>query len=115
MSYRRRSYLSKTNVTIHWSSKSSAYAIKFEDTHNWNQMQILIQYLKNIPYGERDYDPDNKIWFLVEKYIEPFKEMVTLMSQYFELDFQAKPTGDTFKGNFIPIDVYLDRFKQLTG
>jgi hypothetical protein len=120
MPYRRRpSWLDSspttTKVSIHWSSKSSAFAIKFSDTKNWNQMQILIQYLKNIPYGERDYDPETKVWFLIEKYIEPFKEMVSLMNQFFSLDFTPKPTEQTNQAVFIPVDVYLDKFKNLTG
>jgi hypothetical protein len=118
--YKRRpswkdSYPTQTKVSIYWSNKSSAYTIKFSDTENWNQMQILIQYMKKIPLGERDYDPDNKIWFLIEKYIESFKEMVTLMNQFFTLDFQAKPTGQTNQAIFIPVDVYINKFHDLTG
>jgi hypothetical protein len=121
MSYKRRhsyydpSYPSTTKVSIHWSNKSASYAIKFADTKNWNQMQICIGYLKNITYGERDYDSENKVWFLIEKHIGAFKEIITSLNQYFELDFIPKPENQVNIHQFIPIDVYFDRFKNLTG
>jgi hypothetical protein len=102
-----------TKVSIYWSQKASAYSIKFMDTHHWDEMQIFIQYLKNIPYGERDYDPDNKTWFLIEKHLGGFKQMLEMIPQHFTVDFQEKPT-QAFQGSFVPIDIYLDKFKTLT-
>lgn len=120
MSYRRRysgfrSYESgPTTVTIHWSNKSGAYAIKFNDTRHWDKMQICIQYIKNFPYGERDYDPDNKTWFLVEKHISGLKQMLELMPESFTVDWQEKPSN-TPTATFVPMEVYLNRFKDLAG
>jgi hypothetical protein len=123
MSYKRRytglnsNYNYKSNVptrvTIHWSMSYSAYAIKFENTYHWEQMQIFIQYLKNLPYGERDYDPDNKIWYLMEKHLSGFKQMLEMIPQHFTVDFVEKPS-QTFQGNFVSVDTYLDKFQTLT-
>ena len=120
MAYRRqwkpRDYnTGPTKVTVHWSMKASAYAIKFLDTRHWNEMQIFITYLKGIPYGERDYNPDEKIWYLMEKHIDPFREMLKHMNQYFQEDFQGKAENQAFVGTFVSIDTYLDKFKELTG
>jgi len=79
-------------------------------------MQVFISYLNKLPYGERDYDPDNKIWYLAEKHIEAFMEMMKLMpSTIFDHDFQKKPEGQAFQTTFVPIDVYLDKFRELSG
>lgn len=128
MSYKRRSAWSTdystpsvTRVMVHWSTKSSAYSITFSDTRNWNEMQILIGYIKNIPMHERDVQMDDTgpkkvwIWYLHEKHIIAFNEMVSALSQYFVLDFVAKPSGQTNMAVFIPVDVYLDSFKKHTG
>ncbi len=121
MSYRRRysgvGYRGSSNpttVTIHWSTKSSAYAIKFNDTYHWDQMQIFIQYLKNIPYGERDYDPDNKIWYITEQHLPNFRNMMEMIPEHFKIDFQGKPENQAFTGKFVSVDTYLDKFKELT-
>jgi hypothetical protein len=105
---------STTKVTIHWSNKSAAFAIKFCDTKHWNEMQIAIQYIKNFPYGERDYDPENKVWFLVEKHIPGLKTILEALPQYFEIDYQEKPTNQTNTHTFVPIDVWIEKFKSLT-
>ncbi len=121
MSYRRRysgvGYSrsgNPTTVTIHWSTKSSAYAIKFNDTYHWDQMQIFIQYLKNIPYGERDYDPENKVWYLMEKHLDGFKSMMEMIPEHFVIDFQGKPENQPYVGKFVSVDTYLDQFQILT-
>ena len=103
-----------TKVCIYWSQKASAYSIKFMDTHHWDEMQIFLQYLRNIPYGERDYDPDNKVWYLTDKHLVGFKQMLEMIPQHFTVDFQEKQ-AQAFQGSFIPIDIWLDKFKDLTG
>ena len=120
MSYRRQSvwshsYSGKTKVTIEWSNKSGAYAIKFHDTKHWNEMKIFIDYIKNFPIGERDYDAENKIWFLIEKHTTGFIEMIKMMPDKFELNYTEKPTGQVNMAVFVPVDVYLERFHSLTG
>jgi len=104
-----------TTVTIHWSQKSSAFAIKFQDTKHWNEMQIALAYIKNFPYGERDYDPENKIWFLVEQHVPGLKTILENLPQYFSVDFIDKPTGGTNHGTFVPIDTWIEKFTSLTG
>jgi hypothetical protein len=104
-----------TTVNIYWSTKSSAYAIKFEDTHHWNEMQIFIKYLNSIPYGERDYDAENKIWYLMEQHIVGFKKMMEMIPEHFKINFTEKPANEQFKGKFVSVDTYLDRFKNISG
>lgn len=110
-----------TRVTIHWSQKHGAYAIKFGDLKHYNELQIVMLTMKSQPYGEYQYDPDEKIWYLMEKHIDKiltifkqFKEHPNTAS-YFDVDYQEKPIGQTNTATFVPIDVYLDRFKELTG
>jgi hypothetical protein len=126
MSYRRntswsRSYSSITRVSVHWSAKSSAYSVNFSDTHHWNEMQVLINFIKSLNVAERDVQCDETgpkkvwTWYFIEKYVDAFNEMVKLMPTIFELDFMPKPTGQTNTSQFVPIDVYLTRFQTLTG
>lgn len=130
MAYKRRpnwdwngSYEAKTKVLVHWSNKSSAYSINFSNTYNWDKMQVLIGYIKNIPYGERDQDviegtngqKKTWTWFIDEKYVEGFNALVNLMPESFDLDFVQKPVGQSYNSKFVPVDIYLDKFKQLTG
>ena len=104
-----------TKVSIDWSNKSGAYAIKFHDTYHWDQMQVFLSYIKNFPMGERDYDPVGKIWYLIEQHIGGFIEMLKLVPQYFEYEFNAKPVGQTNVAKFVPTEVYLERFLKLSG
>jgi hypothetical protein len=129
MSYRRRSnwqnsyssYSSITRVSVHWSAKSSAYSVNFSDTKHWNEMQVLIGFIKGLNVGEKDVLCDESsgkkvwTWYFIEKYVDAFNEMVKLMPTIFELDFMSKPTGQTNMAQFIPVDVYLSRFLELTG
>lgn len=120
MAYRRNtswanSYSSVTKVLIHWNNKSAAYSIKFTDTKHWNEMQIAISYIKNFPYGERDYDAENKVWFLIEKHIPALRAILDGLPQFFQIDFVEKPIGQTNTHTFVPIDIYFDKFKTLTG
>lgn len=129
MTYKRQSawrpsdssYSSKTKVMVHWSNKSSAYSINFSNTNHWTEMQILIGYIKNIPYGERDTQCDDSsgkkvwTWYLIEKHITAFNEMVKALDLFFELDFVEKPVGQTSQSVFISVDVYLDKFKNIVG
>jgi hypothetical protein len=130
MSYRRRSiwdrsYTSVTKVSVHWSSKSSAYMVNFSDTHHWNEMQVLFNFIKGLDVSEKDCQCDESsgkkvwTWYFVEKYLEPFKALVESFGGQaggiFEIDIIAKPIGGSNQSIFVPVDVYLDRFKTLTG
>lgn len=121
MSYYKRPWKNRpsgpTKVTLAWSQKSSAYALKFHDTQHWNEMQIFITYLKTIPYGERDYNPEDKTWFFVEKYLPQIQSMLAPLEQagIFVTEFQEKPANQTFTGKFVSIDTYIDDFKVLSG
>lgn len=115
-SYRSRRWGGPTKVTVHWSNKYNAYAINWQDTNHWNEMQPFISFLKSIPYGERDYDADNRIWYLAEQHLDKFMAMLDLMpSSIFEKDFQKKPDNQTNFHTFVSVDTYLDKFKELTG
>jgi hypothetical protein len=129
MSYRRRSYLdnnwsqSTTKVTVSWSSKSSAYSVNFSNTKHWNEMQVLINFIKNLNVGEKDCQMDDSsgkkvwTWYFVEQYLEPFKALVDSFAgaNIFEWEHIPKPTGNSNTSIFVPNDVYLERFKTLTG
>jgi hypothetical protein len=130
MSYRRRSYYNenwkqntKTIVSVHWSNLYPAYDITFSNTYHWDEMQVLISWIKKIPYGERDCSvsigSNGKniwTWNFIEKYVEPFNMMVSMMEN-FELDFIKKPEAqnDLYAPRFIPTEVLLDKFKEITG
>ena len=129
MSYKRRRslwtepYNIVTTVSVHWSQKSSAYMVNFSDTKHWNEMQILINFIKGLDVSEKDVQMDDSTgkkvwtWYFVEKYIEPFKALVDSFAgaNIFTLDFIPKPSSQTNTSIFVPVDVYLERFKTLTG
>lgn len=122
MAYRRRSYVSNygpqpTKVLLHWSTKANAYSLRWMDTKHWTEMQIFITYLKSLPYGDYEYDPDNKTWFFMEKYLPHIQAMFDGLKSVncFDVDFQEKPIGGGFVGKFVSIDKYLDTFKILSG
>jgi hypothetical protein len=128
MSYKRRSVWQDsfgsshiTSVYVHWSQKSSAYMITYSDAKNFNEMMILNGYIKNQPQGEKDVQMDDSsgkkvwTWYLHEKHIIAFNEMVKAMPNHFKLDFIEKPTGQTNMSMFIPVDVYLTKFKNIVG
>lgn len=123
MSYRRRSNPffndsygnNKTKVTIHWSPVSSAYAIKFNDMRHYQLMVPMLNYMKSKPYGEYQYDPENKIWYLMEQHIEDLRVLLDTLKEYFEVDFVEKQENNSFTPTVIPVGTYLDRFKSITG
>src|SRR5579859_367475 len=136
MAYRRRSawsssynnsYDNKTKITIQWSNKSGAYSISFSNMFHYTMLdkngnkidgpiKILHQYMKNLGYGNFDFDPDTKTWFLQEKFIDGFKTMAECFPEKLEVDFTKKPDNNqTFQNTFIPTAVYLDRFKNISG
>jgi hypothetical protein len=128
----------KTKVTVHWSSNAGAYQIQFHGSRIWqgkwmfpskerfSQVKdVLAAYIMKIPYGERDQkcvittpdivnNPENKLetwyYYLVEKSADG-----TMMSNDFELDFVPKPVGEINTSKFVPVEVYLDKFKEITG
>ena len=103
-----------TKVTIQWSVASVAYTIKFHDTYHWDEMMVIKSAIQQFPYGEQMYDPDNKIWYLIEKHINGIKIMLELMPNIFELTFIEKPIQD-FQGKFVSVDTYIKSFERLTG
>jgi DnaJ domain len=119
MGYKRRSwqYSNPTKVQLHWSNKSSAYSLKFLDTSHWTEMQIFITLLNSYPYGDREYDPDNKIWYFMEKYLPEIQALFELLSpqKVFDVDFIEKPTGQAFVGTFVSNDTFFKTFNSLTG
>lgn len=118
MPYRRRTNLNyPTKVLLHWSQKANAYSLKWQDTHHWTEMQIFITYLKSLPYGDYEYDPDNRTWFFMEKYLSNIQAMFDGLKSVgcFDVDFQEKMEGWSFIGNKdIDIGKYLDLFKSIT-
>lgn len=106
----------KTKVMIHWSPLSSAYSVKFMDMKHYNLIQPILSYMKSKPYGEYLYDPDNKIWFLIEKHVPGLRAMLDVLKEYFEIDFIEKQEGHSFnQSQEIPTEVWIKKFKQLTG
>lgn len=104
-----------TKTIVHWSAKNGAYYIKWMDTNHWDEMQVMINYIKGFPYGEREYNPDDKSWLLIEKHINGLKTMIEMIPSHFTLDWQEKPLEQATTTKFIPMDVHLDNFKTITG
>lgn len=106
-----------TRVFLHWSNKTGGYTLKWENTNHWNEMQPFISYLKTLPWGEYEYDVDTKTWGFTEKYLPQIQAMFDTLkpANVFDVDFQGKPDNQTNFASFISIDVYLDKFKNITG
>jgi hypothetical protein len=132
MSYRRKTYFrdyytpSTTRVSVHWSAKSSAYSVLFSDKKHWNEMQVLINFIKGLNVGEKDCQMDDSsgkkiwTWYFAEQHLDAFKALVDSfavndVNSTFDWDFTGKPSGQTNQSVFIPNDVYLNRFRDLTG
>jgi len=113
---RRRYYNNRpTKVFLHWDSNIGAYSFKFNDTFHWDQMQGVLTWVKQtfIIAVERDYDPDTKTWFLKDMHIKELKMLLENIRE-FTLDFIEKP-DDAYVPNFVPMDQYLNTFKEITG
>lgn len=106
-----------TPVDIYWSQKASAYALKFQNTYHWNEMQPFMSYLKAQPYGEWEYDPQDKTWFFIEKHLPKIQEMFDVLKPVnaFNVTFTQKPEGQTNAAVLVPIEVYLEKFKNISG
>ena len=104
-------------MTISWSQQYSAYALKFLDTHHFQEMTPIISFIKSNPYGEYTYDPDSKIWYFAEKHLNNVKFLIeTMGASIFDLHFQEKPPLNySFSSKIISIDSYLQQFHTLTG
>lgn len=113
--YYRQNY--PTKITITWSQQYSAYALKFLDTGHYQEMTPIMNFIKSNPYGEYTYDPDNKIWYFHEKYLETVRKIIDAFgSSIFELNFVEKPPLNySFLAKTISVDTYLQRFQDLTG
>lgn len=133
-----------TKVSIHWSFKASAYQIYFHKNGKWfptkerfqKIQSILITFINNLPYGEKEkqvkisqedvYDMKartNKTqevqdwtYFIHEKHVNNFRNLVEMMPEDFEVDFIEKPLEtNTFTSKFVPVEVWLDKFKEITN
>ena len=106
-----------TKVTIQWSQQYSAYALKFQDTHHFQEMSPIMNFIKSNPYGEYTYDPDNKIWYFAEKHLAQVRILVDAFGpNIFDVNFQEKPPLNySFTSKTISVDTYLDDFVNLTG
>jgi len=140
--YSRKSHIyydkyQKTRVSIHWSNKASAYAIHFEKLPNskwfaggkerFQKIQTaFIGFINNLPYGEKEKvikidivnneEVQDWTYYIHEKHLNNFRNLVELMPEDFEIDFIEKPDETArFTSKFIPIDVWLDKFKEITG
>jgi hypothetical protein len=108
---------SPTSVDIIWSQQYGAYAVKWMDTGHFQEMQPVINYMKGKPYGEYTYDPDNKIWYIAEKYIQ---DVLTLLNAFgdtiFKVNFVEKPLhSNMISAPVISVDTYLNNFHAITG
>lgn len=110
-------YIGPTKVDLYWSQKAGSYTIKWHDTNHFDEMKPIMSYLKMQPYGEWQYDPDNKIWYFMEKYLANVLAMLDTLKplNIFDVTFVPKPENQVFQTKFISIDTYLDKFKVLTG
>lgn len=108
---------SKTKITVSWSHKAGAYQVVFgKFGPNYNLAQTLMSFMKSQPYGEYDYDPDNKIWYLHEKHIPSLRTMVETLKDYFEEEFIQKPDeNNLLQEQKIPVEVWIQKYKTLTG
>lgn len=106
-----------TQVDLYWSQKYGAYALKWHDTYHWDEMQPFMSYLKSAPYGEYQYDPDEKIWYFMEKYLSNIRAMFDALApaHVFSVNFVEKPQAQTNFVKFISIDTYIGTFNKLTG
>jgi hypothetical protein len=136
----------KTKVSIHWSNKASAYQIIFNKTGQYYPTKerfskikdVLISYISKLPYGEKEmqvnirhedvYNSKTGVtskqevqdwtYYIHEKHLNNFRNLVEMMPEDFEVDFVEKPINDNnngFQSRFTPTEVYLDRFKEITG
>lgn len=122
----RRSYGYKHNwndnkqvqVTLAWNSLVGAYDLKFDSIYGdqkWAKVKSIIAWLKmTIPYGERDYDDQTKIWTIHEKYFSQLRDVLNAIGNEFSVTCVEKPVGSTAI-KFTPIETYFDIFKSASG
>jgi len=116
---RYRNYPS-TPVSIYWSQKYGAYALKFSNTQHFNEMTPIINFLKSKPYGESTYDPTDKVWYFAEEHLGSVRYLFKAFgTSIFTLSLQEKPTntGHSYlQGQkVISTDQHFSRFAELTG
>lgn len=113
--YRHRNY-GPTRVTLYWNNTLGMYSLKWADTHNWDKMQECIRIIKQtIPGTERDYSgPPENTWYIHEKHAAVLKVLLENIRE-FDFEFIAKPEGQTNTVKYTPTDIYIAKFKELTG
>lgn len=123
-SYKRRDrsyYRSNipTVIQINWSMKYDSYALKFMDTHHFQEMQPIMNLIKQQPYGDWLYESDTKIWYFKESLLAQVRTLIDafITANIFTLDFQEKPNESNrlLGKKDIPIETYFLKFEQLTG
>lgn len=114
--FQNRNY-GPTPVDIYWSVQYNAYACKWKNTAHFAEMTPIINYFKAQPYGDCIYDPDNKVWYFMEKYLDQVKILLNAFGPtIFTINFQQKPDfTNQFLASKIPStdDLFL-RFEKLT-
>lgn len=125
MAYRRssgnyNSWANKAvNVTLAWNSLVGAYDLKFDEirgNEKWGKVKSIIAWIKmTIPYGERDYDDEHKIWTIHEKYFTQLRDILMAIGSEFNVTVVERPAGGAPTVAFTPLSVYFDIFKDTSG
>ena len=115
-----------TVIHIHWSQKSGSYSVKYGDLKHFEELKMFNLYMKTRPWGEYEYDSENKIWYLHEKHLQGLLDIIAPLGpvtdknpntlHHFDIDLQGKPAnGNIFQSQFVPIDKYKKIFADLSG
>jgi hypothetical protein len=113
--YMRRYNSGKTSVSLAWNPALGAYDLKFNNTNNWDKIQGVLIWLKQtIPSHERDYNIETKVWGIHEKHVPVLKKLLELITD-FDFIFIEKPEQEVSFTTFVPLDVYKQTFKEITG
>lgn len=105
-----------TPVSLSWNTSLGMYSLIFANTNHWDEMQECIRTLKQmIPLSERDYTgPPEYTWYIHEKWSEPMRVLLENI-KVFDFTFIGKPEGQTSTVKYIPTDIYLASFTNLSG
>ena len=85
--------LPKVTVSITWDCiTNAAYRVSFTNIgRHWSKCEIIITFIKQtIPTSQREYDPDLKMWFVGESYIQSIVDMCSAIPD-FDVCFTPKP------------------------
>lgn len=112
----RNSY-GKAKISIAWNNLIQAYDISFTPNGHWLDCETIITYIKmQIPSGDRDYNPQTKIWGVKEQHIKPFLIMLKAFPNKFDVSFTEKPSDIPPPSlNSKDITYYINSFKNICG